>query len=114
MTSIIILAAAGIASMFVGVFKFKRIALPLVLLACIAALCIIFLKLNGGYELIDHGCIHHQQILFPGKHGTPGGYLFFVSFFDDRWNIARFFSKSGNVIYQYRDTFHSIICSCCE
>ena len=50
MTSIIILAAAGIASMFVGVFKFKRIALPLVLLACIAALCIIFLKLNGGYE----------------------------------------------------------------
>lgn len=50
MTSVIILAASGIASMFIGVFKLKRLALPLLILACIAALTIIFLKLNGGFD----------------------------------------------------------------
>ncbi|MFZ1592949.1 MAG: NADH-quinone oxidoreductase subunit N [Chitinophagales bacterium] len=50
MTSVIVLAAAGIASMFVGVFNIKRLALPLVLLACLAALGIIMFHYNGGYE----------------------------------------------------------------
>ena len=47
MTSVIVLAAAGIASMFVGVFNIKRLALPLVLLACLAALGIIMFHDNG-------------------------------------------------------------------
>jgi len=57
MTSIIVLAAAGIASMFVGVFNIKRVALPLVLLACLAALGIVLFHYNGGYETLLHNML---------------------------------------------------------
>lgn len=57
MTSVIVLAAAGIASMFVGVFNIKRLALPLVLLACLAALGIIIMHYNGGYENLMHNML---------------------------------------------------------
>lgn len=57
MTSVIVLAAAGIASMFVGVFNIKRLALPMVLLACLAALGIIMFHYNGGYEALMHNML---------------------------------------------------------
>ncbi len=57
MTSVIVLAAAGIASMFVGVFNIKRLALPLVLLACLAALGIVIFHYNGGYESLLHNML---------------------------------------------------------
>jgi len=57
MTSIIVLAVAGIASMFVGVFNIKRVALPLVLLACLAALGIVLFHYNGGYETLLHNML---------------------------------------------------------
>jgi NADH-quinone oxidoreductase subunit N len=50
MTSVIILASAGIASMFAGIFRAKNLALPLVLMSCIAALALIMFRYNGGYE----------------------------------------------------------------
>lgn len=52
MTSVIILATAGIASMFVGLFNAKRLALPMVLLACLAALSLVIFRLNGGYDSV--------------------------------------------------------------
>lgn len=50
MNSIIVLAAAGIVSMFLGVFKKGRWSLPLMVLACLGALSIMIFKLNGGFD----------------------------------------------------------------
>ncbi|MFI5172706.1 MAG: NADH-quinone oxidoreductase subunit N, partial [Chitinophagales bacterium] len=61
MNSIIVLAAAGIASMFVGVFKVKRLGLPLVILSCIAALCILLFNYNG-----DYSDLMNNMLLFDG------------------------------------------------
>jgi len=51
MNSIIVLAASGILSMFVGVFRFKRLALPLMILACAAALALILFNGLGDYSM---------------------------------------------------------------
>lgn len=50
MTSVIILAAAGLASMFTGIFNARKLALPMVLLACLGALALVVFRLNGGYD----------------------------------------------------------------
>ncbi len=50
MNSIIILAVSGIISMFTGIFKMRRLSLPILIVACIASLAVMLLKLNGGYD----------------------------------------------------------------
>lgn len=65
MTSVIILASAGIISMFVGIFNAKRLALPLVLLACLAALGIVMFRYNGGYD----GLLNNMLVFDDYSHG---------------------------------------------
>ncbi len=50
MNSIIVLAASGILSMFVGVFQLKKLSLPLMILACVAALSLILFNMPGDYS----------------------------------------------------------------
>ena len=50
MNSIIVLAASGILSMFVGVFQLKKLSLPLMILACAAALSLILFNMPGDYS----------------------------------------------------------------
>lgn len=50
MNSIIVLAASGILSMFVGVFQLKKLSLPLMILACATALSLILFNLPGDYS----------------------------------------------------------------
>lgn len=54
MNAIIILAIAGIASMFIGIFNLKRYGLPLVTLACLAAIGITIGEYNGDYSQLLH------------------------------------------------------------
>lgn len=65
MTSVIILASAGIASMFVGIFNAKRLALPMILLACLAALALVVFRYNGGYE----GVLNNMLVFDNFSHG---------------------------------------------
>ncbi len=51
MNSIIVLAASGILSMFVGVFQLKRLSLPLMILACAVALSLILFNIQGDYSM---------------------------------------------------------------
>ncbi len=62
MTSVIILASAGIASMFAGIFRAKSIALPLVLMSCVAALALILFRLNGGYDSVLNNMLLFDQL----------------------------------------------------
>ncbi len=64
MNSIIVLAAAGIASMFVGVFKLKRLGLPLVILSCLAALGILMLNYNGDYSSLMNNMLVFDNFSF--------------------------------------------------
>lgn len=52
MTSVILLAAAGLVSMFSGILHMRRLLLPLLLTACVAAFGIILFRYNGGYDSV--------------------------------------------------------------
>ncbi|MBC8047625.1 MAG: NADH-quinone oxidoreductase subunit N [Fimbriimonadaceae bacterium] len=62
MNAIIFIAIAGIASMFAGVFEWRKLILPLNILTCVAAVLIITLGLNGDYTQYLNGMLLFDKI----------------------------------------------------
>ncbi|MFN0274872.1 MAG: NADH-quinone oxidoreductase subunit N [Chitinophagales bacterium] len=62
MNAIIIIALAGIATLFIGVFKLRNILLSFIILACLAALSVIIFCYNGNYTKWLNGMLQFDVI----------------------------------------------------
>lgn len=57
MNAIIIIALAGIASLFIGVFELRKLLLPFLIVACLAAIAVIGFGYIGNYALWLNGML---------------------------------------------------------